>query len=185
MRLEWISLGISLLIGVAAIVISWLIAKKYGDVAGTRAAIQYQEERDSQARRAALASLMLEVGRVAALAEHNADTDALRLGRPVVRIPVHTFETAFLGADSPLLQDPHSRGSTSEMLAPIWDYLTEASAINSLVDVYLALAPGTSSEERNRINRVLIQISERSTNIATLMGQIASMLTARYGQPPV
>jgi len=92
-------MGTDTVISLAGVAVSlvgaWLIAKKYGDVAGTLAARRFQEEDAKRARVAAFQSLINEVVRIREVAKHyqspNFDTAS---GAP--KLPVTAFETTFV-----------------------------------------------------------------------------------------
>jgi hypothetical protein len=111
---------------VVNMVVVYLVARMYGDVAGAKAARKFQEEDAKRARRAVFQSLRNEVVRIRKLAEYyrTPDTSA------VPKAPVAAFETAFVSG-SPAL------AARKELVDAVCDYLVRADRINSFVDMYL------------------------------------------------
>ncbi|MFB0537194.1 MAG: hypothetical protein ACETWR_19710 [Anaerolineae bacterium] len=114
---------------VVGAIVSFFLAKYYGDVAGTKAAIEFEREKAAQAHIVALHALLNEIVRIRDLADHNSKlvrySDALQ---SVVRLPVTAFETAFLSKESSLLAEDEP--NLSEPMASVTAYLTEAYSIN-------------------------------------------------------
>ena len=55
--LSGIAIVASIIMGIVALVVSKNIAKKYGDLAGSQAAINYEERKAAEARKTALRAL--------------------------------------------------------------------------------------------------------------------------------
>ena len=74
LTLDVVAIVISVL-ALAASVLGWFVnrrtARKYGDVAGTEAAIKYEEEKANKARIVALRSMLAEVDRIQLFVSHN------------------------------------------------------------------------------------------------------------------
>lgn len=189
-------------VAIATLIVSsglaYYLAKKYGDVAGTKAAIEFEKEKAAKARIAALQSLLNEVIRIRDLAHHNStlvhDSHSIQ---SVVRMPVTAFETAFLSGESSLLDlldegnsdsdeefvsvgTPGLR-SVSKPLASVTAYLTEAYSINALVDIYLGLVRGLSSTEKARRADAINQIIDKSQGLSEILDQLEKHLRHKLG----
>jgi hypothetical protein len=156
--------------------ISFLLAKKYGDLAGTKAAIDFEKEKAEQARITTIKSLLNEVDRIRTFTDHNSTLarDSQKV-QGVVRMPVAVLETAFLSGDSSLSinssvdfdgtpVDPATPGIylRAEPLASATDYLAEAYSINTLIDIYLGLVRGLSSQEQAQRGEAINGIIDKS-----------------------
>jgi hypothetical protein len=118
------------LAGVAvSLVGAWLIARKYGDVAGTLAARRFQEEDAKRARVTAFQSLINALARIRGVVEHY-QSPAFSVGRGVPKFPVTAFETAFVSGSPGL-------AASSELLDVVNNYLIAADSINSFIDICL------------------------------------------------
>jgi hypothetical protein len=118
-----------------SVVVSIVVSRKYGDVAGTKAAIAYEEQKTARARVVALQALVNEVGRARKIAAFNVEMQPHQSG---VKMPTVAFETAFLSGESILLGG-WLQASGSELLESVTTYLVVASSINSFIDVHLSL----------------------------------------------
>ena len=190
-----VQVAIAILTLIVSSGLAYYLAKKYGDVAGTKAAIEFEKEKAAKARIAALQSLLNEVIRIRDLAHHNStlvhDSHSIQ---SVVRLPVTAFETAFLSSESSLLDegnddfDRESVGvgtpglrSVSEPLASVTAYLTGASSINVLVDMYLGLVRGLSSTEKARIVDAINQIIDKSQGLFEILDRLEKYLRCELG----
>jgi len=91
---------VGILTVIVSSIVAFLLARKYGDLAGTKAAIEFEKEKYDKARLDALNSLLHEVERARSLADHNLAIDPTGKGpRSVVHMPVTAFETVFLSGD--------------------------------------------------------------------------------------
>jgi hypothetical protein len=102
---------VEILIAVVTIAASIIAAWKFGDVAGTRAAIEYEEKKQARARLVAVQALLNEVKRIRALAEHNSKLNPREAHQNAVKLPTAALETAFQAGESNLL-DPTAPGQT-------------------------------------------------------------------------
>lgn len=156
---------------------AYSVARKFGDVAGAKAAIEYEEGKTATARIAALQTLLNEVTRIRGLAGHNAALSGPKLvAQPVTKMPVTAFETAFLSGQSSLLGRGRDTSDIAELMACVAVYLREAGAINTLVDLYLGLIRGLSSAEERRREIVLNDMAQRSEKMASLVDQLGKHL---------
>jgi hypothetical protein len=170
--------------------ISYNIAKRYGDLAGSKAAIEFEKEKAEQARITTLKSLLNEVIRIRDLAYYNYSLkqDGKRI-QSVVKMPIAAFETAFLSGESslpikgtvgfdgsPVSSETPGLHLISEPLASVTSYLTKAYAINALVDIYLGLVRGLSSEEESRRAEVISQIVDESHDLLTVLPRLEKYL---------
>lgn len=172
-----------IVVGIITVIVSsivaFLLARKYGDLAGTKAAIEFEKEKADKARLDALNSLLHEVERARSLANHNSAIKPTAKGpRSVVRMPVTAFETVFLSGDSPFPSD-NENVSVQEGVAPvstlrdaISSYVTKAYAINLLIEMYIALARGLSSAETSWRQTVLTQIINESKEFPPVLNKI-------------
>jgi hypothetical protein len=164
---------ISLLISIVAIVVSVAlsrrtlekseeIAQKYGDLAGTKAAIQHEEEKAAQARTIALLALSNEVERILEFARHNAELDPGSYPS-AIRMPVTALETAFLSGESVLVGE----WEDSELLDFVRSYLTGAYSINASIDFYLTFpgSLGTAKAAGDHMVRLATEIRDRSQEL--------------------
>ena len=115
--------------------IAFFTAKWYGDVAGGKAAREYEEEKAVQARIIALKSLLNQTAMARNLVGHNSGLPSIDVQRSPLKLPVTPFETAFLSSDSVLLE--RDSDSTSLLLDSVIGYLRQAYAINTYIEVYL------------------------------------------------
>lgn len=125
-------IAVSAIISVVAVVVSIFVARKYGDVAGTKAAIAHEEEKAQKARVTALRALQANVELAQKIVHHNAGANT---STGIARMPVSAFETAFLSAE-PLLD------IGQRLFDTVSDYLSGAYLANSLVDTYLSSVNG-------------------------------------------
>lgn len=175
-----IAIGVSILtFGVNAL-LSHYLARKYGDVAGAKAAIKYQQEQAAKARVVALQSLLNEIERIRKLADHNSKQVVGSGVHSVVRMPTTAFETAFLSGESVLLEN-WKGDSDSEILASATDYLNEAYSINVLVDLYLGLVRGLSSAEDRRRNDVITQVASKCQELSGILNRLEENLRREEG----
>lgn len=157
--------------------VAYFVSKRYGDVAGQKAAIEYDMQKAEQARIVAVQALLNEVTRIRSLASHNAVPSGPRLTvRSVTKMPVAAFEAAFLSGQSSLLGLSEDGSAMSDLVTCVADYLTRADAINTLVELYLGLVRGLSSVEERRRNDVLEKIGQKSKEMAAVLDQLENLL---------
>jgi hypothetical protein len=171
-----IGLAIAIFTLIVSSFVSFFLARRYGDLAGTKAAIEFEKEKAKQARITTLQSLLNEVLRVRDLAACNftLEPNGKKI-QGVVRMPVIAFETAFLSGETSLsvkrIVDLEGKPASvetpglytvAEPLASVTAYLKEAYSINALVDIYFGLVRGLSSEEESRRAEVINQIINKS-----------------------
>jgi len=161
-------------IGVSAL-LSYYLAKRYGDVAGAEAAIKYQQEQAAKARVVALQSLLNEIERIRKLADHNSKQVVGPDVHNVVRMPTTALETAFLSGESVLLEK-WKDDSNFGILASVTDYLSEAYSINALVDLYLGLVRGLSTTEEHRRNDTIRQIASKCQELSEILSRLEENL---------
>jgi len=113
------------LAGVAvSLVGAWLIAKKYGDMAGTLAARRFQEEDAKRAGVTAFQSLINEVVRIREVANHYQSPD-FDTASGVPKLPVTALETAFVSGSPGLV-------AGEGLVKAVSEYLVLADSINWL-----------------------------------------------------
>jgi hypothetical protein len=93
--MDLVSVIIDVVVASVSIGISVYLAKKYGDRAGTDAAIAYEEQREERERVAALQALLNQVALVRKIADLNSDRDdyVTHLA-DFAELPTQAFETA-------------------------------------------------------------------------------------------
>jgi len=163
---------ISIVISGIAIIASYVIARKYGDLAGTKAAIEHEKEKEALARKAALVVLRNEVSMLKRYAEYNTGVKVEK-HLPIQRIysmPTEPFEAAFLIKDSPF---PNVQIVDIEVVA---DYITAAKNINNYLDFYADLRTAHGIDEGSRREDALAQIKSESENIIGILEKIDQLL---------
>lgn len=144
---------------------SFAVAKFHGALAASRAARRRAEAQAQQARVLALRALRDEVSTIRGLAEYNADLldrdPPAAAPESAVKLPVAAFEAAFpaVKAIPGDLAAPGPLGSERplDLASAARHYLTEAYAINALVDLLRAAmgAPESSTDARRGITHRL------------------------------
>ena len=160
---------IAILLSGIAIVASIYIARKYGDLAGSRAAIDYEKRKAADARTTTLRALRNEVARIRKIGEVNSQIRNDGLG--MARMPTTTFETAFVSEPSGLSVDP-------ELLDAVVDYLAHADAINLGIDIYLGFgaAHGQSTYAGQIVSDAAQQARDKSKEILEILGKLDALL---------
>ena len=145
------------------------IAEEYGDLAGSQAAIDYEERKAGEARITALRALRNEVTRIRKLAEANSQIGNDGLG--MVRMPTASFETAFVSESSGL-------SVNLELLDAVVDYLVCADAINSRIDTYLGLgaALGQSQYAEGVMGDAVRQVRDESRTVPETLDRLDMLL---------
>ena len=174
--MDWPNLAMSL-VGIA---ISVWVAIKFGDMAAHRATVKHQERKDAQARVTTLAALLNEVRRAREYAKHNVDVSSILHGQNVapLRMPVTSFETAFVKADSANFGDiPDS------LLQAVCSYLTHAGHINSYIDCSLSclsnIGNGTTSQGYvSALGRIKIE----SQGLPAVLDELEAALAEEHSQ---
>ena len=157
---------------------SLIAAKYYGDVAGTRAAIEFEKRKAVQANIVALKALLNEIARIRSIAGRNSELVRHNKSfQTVVRIPVMAFEVAFLSKESSLLEEDEN--VSSEILDTVTAYLTEAHSINTLVEVYIRLTAGLSSQEARWRAEIVTKIVDKSKALLSILQRLESHLRNR------
>lgn len=171
----WAQLGPEIALSFLSIPAALLISKWFGDLAGTKAARKYEEQKAGTARIIALQALLNELEIIQGMADQNAELASSRRDNAVVlKMPTTALETAFLSGESRLLQEWSNE--SAELLILVRDYLTEAHSINLLVESYLALLGGLSSEESGWRRDVVSSIGSRSQKVLQILPEIEDCL---------
>ncbi len=149
----------NLIIAVAGVLLSCVVAWKYGDVAAVRATRKFHEEDAKKARLTALQSLMNEVARIRKLVEHNSQLLPLTNApvKSLTKMPIAAFETAFVSGR-------HGLAVSSHLLNAVTDYFTHADSINLLVDIYVAGIPSGTAVSQTRRRTAVHKIAEICTD---------------------
>jgi len=155
-----------------SLLLSYLFAKHFGDVAGQKAARAYAEEETMKARIIAIKSLLNEAQRARDLAKKNSE---LVVAGGAVRMPVSAFESALVSRESTLLDESRDASDLDELLAAIREYLTEAYVINALIEVRLAaiISYGTGREQRTEPTR---EIKAKSDGLPETLDRLEKCL---------
>ncbi len=161
---------------VASVLISYFLARYFGDVAGTEAAIAFEKEKAKKARIAALRALLNEIEVIRGLAQQNSEINPTKGSQVVVlEMPVTAFETAFLSSESNLLDDWDAE--LEQLLVSVKAYLVGAHAINTSRDYYLTSVgqpiSGASDQWRNI---AASEIKEKSCNLLKTLNQLEALL---------
>ena len=111
-------------------VVSFFLAKYFGDVAGTKAAIKYEVEKAAERRQNILMALHAQVESLPRINTHN-KTATNRYDPPKhllpIPYPVQTFETAIFSESGIVVG--------SETIQAVTDYLLKARELNTLIEV--------------------------------------------------
>ena len=173
----WVSIGIAIAGvvlstggSIASIVYSLRTAKKYGDRAGTQAAIAHEEKQAAKARRAALKALIAHVKLAQSIAQANTKANT---GTGLPRMPTAAFETAFVSSA------PRLDGST-ELVQAVSEYLSQAYAVNSLVDQFLVYLGGPGSIPSAQ--GILPNITAACENLSGPLAILGECLQAEHDQ---
>jgi len=159
----------SAILSVIAIAFSLFSARKYGDLAGTRAAIQYEEEQAATARRLALQALKNEARLARAIAGENTIYDTVAEDvRGFSHLPLRAFETAF--SVGGVLAD-----ADSQIIEPITKYLTEARRANALIDLYVRMA-GTLDRPVSLARPIIEMIENESVHLFLALDSVDESL---------
>jgi hypothetical protein len=153
-------MGTDTVISLAGVAVSlvgaWLIAKKYGDVAGTLAARRFQEEDAKRARVAAFQSLINEVVRIREVAKHY-QSPSFDTASGAPKLPVTAFETAFVSGSPGL-------AAREELVKAVSEYLVFADSINWLIDKHLIgggnLGDFAIRQDWTRLSEVLNRLND-------------------------
>jgi hypothetical protein len=150
--------------------ISVYLAKRYGDRAGTDAAIAYEEQREERERVAALQALLNQVTLVRKIADLNSDRDdyVTHLA-DFVELPTKAFETAFVSEKPPLSSKP-------ELLEAVNDYLSKAYVVNSSIDFLARIEVTPISENSREPQRVFRDIRDNCRELATILDELQDRL---------
>ena len=186
---DWIAIIVSLSIGVLTLIASYRIAREYGDVAGTQAAIAHDEQKSKLALVFALKALWnhyLLIVNIAAVNRIRADEEYATTG--FIKMPVDVFEHSLFSQESPLLVGGASpikkpeflpdgpvsnelvndvQWLTEQPLASIMYYLIDAREINELIDL---------QRKTTGMSTVDYQLSNQTEPIRTICKRIVTNL---------
>jgi hypothetical protein len=159
--------SLALVVSVVGVYVSYLVAKRYGDVAGTRAAWEFQQHDAAKARITALQSLLNEGTRIRKMAHRNSQLVHQVSPPAIVRMPVAAFEAAFVSGSRCLSDSP-------DLLDAVTDYLAEADTINLLIDTYFSLAPaiGTNQAAISGREDALSRIRDTSKRVPEILDRL-------------
>ena len=162
-------------LSIIAIVVAYFSAKRFGDVAGQKAAQEYEEKRAATARLLALRALLneVEVIREIALSNTQAIDPNVRDIRGFSHLPVHVFETAF--STNGVLVD-----ADRELIQPVTEYLAFARHTNALIDLYLSMAStlnNTKSWARHAIGLVVSECEQLTPALDSIEKHLRKVLS--------
>ena len=161
--LSIISIGVS-------IAASYYISKRFGDVAGTQAAIQYEKEKEKQSRSLALLALHNEIQLICELVEANQQVNPHDSTCSVLKIPTIPFETVFFSRE-PILAEINKG-----LLDSVTRYLRQAYQVNNLVDMYLSARTGGDRAIASESHMFINSIQEKSPEILDILKNIDNQL---------
>ncbi len=168
----------AVLVSIAGIIVSYCVAKKYGDLAAVDATRRFHEEDAKRARLTALQLLVNEVERIQKVVDHNRQLESIAKIQSVTRMPVAAFETAFVSGERGL-------SVSKELLQAVTDYLACADSINSLVDIYPASITklGTQLDRTGDIIQQIVEASEHKLpeNLERLRTYLREEIERGYG----
>jgi len=147
-----------MIMAAVGVLMSYFVARQYGDVAAVRATRKFYEEDARKARLTALQSLVNEVARIRKLVEHNSHLLPLTNApvKSLTKMPIAAFETAFVSGR-------HGLAVSSHLLNAVTDYFTHADSINLLVDIYVAGIPSGTAVSQTRRRTAVQKIAEICT----------------------
>jgi len=119
----------NLIISIVGIVVSYFVARRFGDVAGTKAAIKHEEEKTAERRKKILVALHAQVESLPRINTHN-QTATDKHGPPKhllpIPYPIVPFETAIFSENGISVGDKTIQAAT--------DYLLKARELNVLIE---------------------------------------------------
>ena len=172
-----IPVGTQLIIAFLTLAGSWLIARKYGDVAAQRAAERLDRQRNTERRKRILAALSIQAEALPRINEYNQTATA---GEPrhliPMSYPVSTFERATFSEDSISLSD--------ETIGAATGYWVKAGELNVLVEslarAHFAFTPGGADRIRPTLGYLNTQVNEEmSPRIQKLRESIEAELASQ------
>jgi hypothetical protein len=140
---------LSLVVSVVAVIVGYVTARKYGDMAAVKATRKFHEEDIARARVGAFQSLTNEVVRIRELAKYYEEPREWALPK----MPTTAFEKAFVSGSPGL-------AASGELVKVASEYLVLASRINLMVDMYLADRNQPSGVRLPDIRRFCTSLSE-------------------------
>jgi len=163
---------------IASVVTSNRTARKYGDLAGQKAAIRYAEEKYAMARIVTLKVLLnvMDMARTFAKFNVNIEMKFDNSIEHVLIMPIVTVETAFLSKGSDLTPDDID-GSEK-----VINYLAEAHFVNQLIQRYLELSTQVGSDQMAQKRKVLSQIHSKSEEIVVIIDKLTGYLNAELAK---
>jgi hypothetical protein len=180
-----ISIAVSIIAIVVSIVVSLValrlsnresrkIAREYGDLAGTKAAIRYEEEKAAKARSVALHSLLNEIARIREFAIQNSKLEPRGRHQNAIKMPVTALETAFLSKESVLLDRMMDEPG---LFAAAKAYLSEAYFINAQIDFFLSVSGALANPNVSEMMvHAMSQVRDRSHSMIEVLNQLEGNL---------
>lgn len=165
-----VSVIVDLVVAGVSVGISVYLAKRYGDRAGTDAAIAYEERKEERERVAALRALLNQLGLIRKIAELNADRDGyVAHFSDFVELPTRAFETAFVSENPPLSSQP-------ELLGAVNDYLSKAYVVNSGIDFLARIEATPISENSQEPQRLFRHVRDSCRELVPVLDGLRDCL---------
>jgi len=118
-------------------IITIIVSVVFSDVAAVITTLIYQNCKAKKARLTVLRALANEVERIRKVVKQNSRLKVVDTVQPVTRMPMITFETAFVSGKPGL-------DVSDGLLQAVTDYLACAATINSLVETYAAFVSSST-----------------------------------------
>ena len=157
---------------ITSLVASFLVARWFGDKAGTDAAIKYEEQKEERERIAALQALLNQAKLIRRIAESNASQDDyITHCTSFVELPTQAFETAFV-SERPALSNQ------SELLGVVSDYLSKAYVVNSNIDFLARIEATPISEMSQEPQKVFRLVRDDCEALSVALDKLEDFLKA-------
>lgn len=127
-------LGVTVVLSIFGILVSYLVARKYGDLAGAKAADEYERQRESKRTIRILKALILETKRAKQVAKHNAvlaENESPPRPRGFIEFRLAPFDIVFSG----------EVGLSDKAMEVIGEFLLQAEHVNSLLLAFRSPLP--------------------------------------------
>ena len=159
-----------IVVAIIGIGVSIFLSKRYGDKAGTEAAIAYEKQREERERIAALRALLNQVNLIRKIAKSNASHETyITHFTDFVQLPTRAFETAFV-SDKPPLSDQH------ELLEAVNNYLSKAYVVNSSINFIARIEATSISENSQEPQRSFRHVRENCQVLFPILDKLESCL---------
>lgn len=167
----------SLIIALIGIAISVYVARKYGDVAGTKAAIEYEKEKDKKSHQIATYALINQVNVAKEVAKKQQTVHSGDIFAPITKMPVTSFETAFLNGKDSFMANHVVMKKDLDLISR---YLSKAYCVNASVDIHIhnnqEPRPGDLGPYNTPRQLALTEIGTLSREIVEILDEIHKLL---------